>query len=71
MDICEGVTFNNYLLLLQNTTIEFIDNVADSGGSAIFTNDLNRCQWLNVSNGSRNTYIFNPPEGTISPFNLR
>lgn len=55
---------------MQNTTIEFVNNVADSGGSAIFTNDLGRCQWLNVSNGSHDTYIFNPPAGTRTPFNL-
>ena len=56
--------------VVQKTTIEFVNNHADSGGSAIFANDLGRCQWLNIPDLARDTYIFNPPEGTNTPFNL-
>ena len=55
---------------MQKTKIKFVNNSAESGGSAIFTNDLGRCQWLNLSNVSSNTYIFNPPQGVPTPFDM-
>jgi len=57
-------------LWVQDTKIEFVDNVANGGGSAIFTNDLHRCQWLNMANTTPDNFIFNPPKGAISPFDL-
>ena len=57
-------------ILMQKTKIEFVNNSAESGGSAIFTNDLGRCQWLNLTNMSSNAYIFNPPDNVTVPFDM-
>ncbi|XP_065897690.1 uncharacterized protein [Dysidea avara] len=52
------------------TKVEFVNNHADSGGSAIFTNDLDRCKWLGNAESNATTFIFNPINETGSPFNL-
>ena len=60
------------VFFLQETKVEFVNNLADSGGSAIFANDLNRCKWLGNAEAelSETTFIFNPKNENDSPFNL-
>ena len=50
--------------------MEFINNRADSGGSAVFATDLGRCDWLGDVESDSTTFIFNPKNTTNSPFNL-
>ncbi|XP_065897695.1 uncharacterized protein [Dysidea avara] len=52
------------------TRVEFINNRADSGGSAVFATDLGRCDWLGDVESDSTTFIFNPKNTTNSPFNL-
>ena len=56
--------------VLQETKIEFINNFADSGGSAIFATDLGRCDWLGDVESDPSLFIFNPRNTTNSPFTL-
>ena len=57
----------------QNVTIHFINNKARISGAAIYASDMQQCSWLgeNFTNTSGTFFIFDPPNGSDSPFHYK